>query len=146
MAKADANQLIEMVEKQYSKLPALPKNWTEVIVKITPWISLIFGILGVLTALAAFGIFTVAAPFMAMGSGVGVASGNIVASVLWFVSSALMLASFPGTRAAKMSGWRLLFYSEVANLASSAVIFSVSGVLGALIVFYILFQIKNHYK
>jgi hypothetical protein len=143
MAKTD---LIGMAEEQYKKLPPMPKNWVEVITKITPWISLVFGILGVLTSLAAFGIFTVATPFMAMGSGVGAASGNIVAAVLWFVSSALMLASFPGTRAMKMSGWRLLFYSEVANLVSSVVIFSLGGVVGALIVFYILFQIKHHYK
>ena len=81
-----------------------------------------------------------------MGSGVGAASGNIVASVFWFISSALMLAAFPGTRAMKMSGWTLLFYSEVAHLLSSVVIFSVSGVIGALIVFYVLFQIKSHYK
>ncbi|OGH12734.1 MAG: hypothetical protein A2776_01915 [Candidatus Levybacteria bacterium RIFCSPHIGHO2_01_FULL_40_10] len=143
---ASANQLIEMVEKWYAKLPPLPKSWTEVIVKITPWLALIFGVLGVLTSLAAVGILTVLAPFVAMGSGVGTASGGIIGAVLALVSSGLLLAAFPGTKAKKMSGWNMLFYSEVVSLVASVIAMTISGVVGVLIGLYILFQIKNHYK
>jgi hypothetical protein len=146
MAKNDANQLIGMVEEWYAKLPPLPKKWTEVIVKITPWISLVFGILGVLTSLAAVGILTVLAPFVAVGAGVGAASNGLIGGVLALVSSALLLAAFPGTRAKKMSGWNFLFYSEVVSLVANIVAISLGGVVGSLIGFYILFQIKSHYK
>ncbi len=146
MAKTDANQLIEMMEVQFKKLPPLPKNWTEVIVKITPWISLVFGILGVVTAVAAFGILTFLAPFVALGAGVGQAGNGVIGSLLFLVSSALLLASFPGTKAHKMSGWTFLFWSEVVNVVSNVVSLSLGGLVGAAIAFYILFQIKSYYK
>lgn len=147
MAKSnDVNQLIGTVEEWFSKLPPLPKKWNEVIVKITPWIALIFGVLGVFTALAAVGVLTVLAPFVAVGSGAGAASSGIIGSVLFLISSALLLLAFPGTKARKMHGWNLLFYSEVVSLISSVIAFSFGGVIGNLIGFYILFQIKSHYK
>ncbi len=146
MAKTDANQLIGMMEDWYSKLPPLPKSWTAVIVKITPWIALVFGVLGVLGSIAAFGILTFLAPFVALGGGVGAATNGVIGSVLALLSSGLLLAAFPGTRDNKMSGWNMLFYSEVVSLVSSIVFFTVGGVVGALIGFYILFQIKSHYR
>jgi hypothetical protein len=134
-----------MVGEWYSKLPPLPRNWNEVIVKITPWVALIFGVLGVLGSLAAVGILTFLAPFVAMGAGVGQATGGVVGSVLALVASALMVAAFPGTNARKVAGWNLLFWSEIVSLVSSVVFFSVSGVIGVLIGLYILFQIKSFY-
>ncbi len=146
MAKTDANQIVNTVEEWYSKLPPLPKSWTDVIVKITPWIALVFGALGVLGSIAAFGVLTVLAPFVAIGGGIGTAANGVIGSLLALVSSGLLLAAFPGTRARKMSGWRFLFWSEVVSLISAVIYFSVGGVTGALIGFYILFQIKSHYK
>ncbi len=146
MAKSDANQLIGMAEEQFKKLPPLPKQWNEVIVKITPWIALVFGVLGVLASLAAVGLLTFLAPFVALGGGIGTATNGIIGSVLALVSSALLLAAFPGTKANKMSGWNMLFYSEVVSLVASVVAISVGGVIGNLIGFYILFQIKSYYK
>lgn len=140
------NQLIGSVEKLYSQLPPLPKAWDEVIVKITPWVALVFGILGVLAALAAVGVLTFLSPFVAMGGGIGAATSGVIGSVLALVSSALLLAAFPGTKANKMSGWNMLFYSEAVSLVSSVVYFSVGGVVGVLIGLYILFQIKSYYK
>jgi len=146
MASTDVNQIIGTVEQQYAKLPPLPKPWVEVFVKVAPWISLIFGILGVLTSIAAFGILTFLAPFVTLGGGVGSAANGVIGSVLALVSSALLLASFPGLRDRKLAGWRLLFYSEVVSLISSVVFFSVGGVVWALVWFYILFQMKSHYR
>lgn len=147
MAKSnDVNQLIGTVEEWFSKLPPLPKKWNEVIVGITPWVALVFGVLGVLVSLAAFGILTFLAPFAVMGYGAGAASSGIIGSVLFLISSALLLLAFPGTKARKMQGWNLLFYSEVVSLISSVVAFSFGGVVGSVIGFYILFQIKSFYK
>lgn len=134
------------MEEWYGKLPPLPNNWRDVIVTITPWLALIFGVIGVLGSLAAVGVLTFLAPVVLLGGGIGVASGGIIGAVLALVASVLLVLAFPGTRAKKMSGWNLLFYSEVVSVVSSVVAFSVGGVVGALIGFYILFQIKSHYK
>lgn len=146
MTQNSVNQLVNTMEVQFKKLPPLPANWRDVIVNITPWLALVFGLIGVFGSLAAVGILTFLAPLVLLGGGVGVASGGIIGAVLALVASVLMVVAFPGTRAKKISGWNLLFYSEAVSLVSSVVFFSVGGVIGALIGFYILFQIKSHYK
>src|SRR3972149_5746654 len=135
------DQSISQMEEWFSKLPPLPSNWRDVIVNITPWLALIFGIIGVLGSLAAVGVLTFLAPFVVLGGGIGVASGGIIGAVLALVASILLVLAFPGTRDRKMSGWRLLFWSEVVSVISGIVAFSAGGVVGALIGFYILFQI-----
>lgn len=146
MAAKSSQDFIKMMEDWFSKLPPLPKNVNEVIVKITPWIALIFGVLGVLGSIALFGVTTVVAPLVAMGSGVGQATGGMVGAILALLSSVLLLAAFPGTNKRKMSGWTLLFYSEVVSTVASIIALNLTGVVGALIGFYILFQIKSYYK
>ncbi len=146
MTQNSVNQLVHKMERQFKKLPPLPANWRDVIVNITPWLALVFGLIGVFGSLAALGILTFLAPLVLLGGGVGVASGGIIGAVLALVASVLMVVAFSGTRAKKISGWNLLFYSEAVSLVSSVVFFSVGGVIGALIGFYILFQIKSHYK
>ncbi|MDP2632598.1 MAG: hypothetical protein Q8P25_02660, partial [Candidatus Curtissbacteria bacterium] len=113
--------------------------------KITPWLALIFGILGVLTGLAGFGILTAFVPF-AVAGGVGGYGLGFVAAIGLGVSSLMMLLAFPGLRAGKMGGWTMLFWSEIVNIVASLVGFSLGSVIGAIIAFYILFQIKPRYK
>ncbi|MBI4091989.1 MAG: hypothetical protein HY427_02185 [Candidatus Levybacteria bacterium] len=140
------DQLISQMGEWFSKLPPLPGNWRDVIVNITPWLALIFGIIGVLGSLAAVGVLTFLAPFVVLGGGIGVASGGIIGAILALVASVLLVLAFPGTRDRKMSGWKLLFWSEAVSVVSGVVAFSAAGIVGALIGFYILFQIKSHYK
>ena len=146
----NATDIIDMIEKWFAKAPVLPANAKDVIVKITPFIALIFGILGIMGALAGFGLLTAFAPLAVFGGMAGVSSygGGFLAALFWLASSALMLIAFPGTQARKLSGWNLLFWSELVNLVGAVVSISgiVSGIIGALIGFYLLFQIKSYYK
>ena len=142
MAETSVNDIIKMMEDWFAKAPALPENAKEVIVKITPIIAIVFGILGVLFSVSGMGVLTFLSPIAAMGVGTG-----FIGALFWFVASILMIASFPGTKARKISGWKMLFWSETINLAGSLASFSVlSGIIGALIGFYLLFQIKSFYK
>jgi len=145
MAKNSGDQIIDTMEKWYASIPPLPKSIRDFIVTITPWFALIFGIIGVLGSVAAFGVLTFLAPVVALGSGVGVASGGVIGSLLALVASVLLLAAFPGTNARKLTGWNLLFWSEGVSVVSSVVAFSVGGIVMGLIGFYILFQIKSSY-
>lgn len=137
---------MDRMEDWFMKLPELPKSATDVLVRITPWIALIFGILGVLGSLAGLGILTALSPFVMMGNGIGGTATSLLTALLSLASSALLLAAFPGTKAHKMQGWKMLFWSEVVSTISSVLLISLTGVIGAFIGFYLLYQIKRYYK
>ena len=137
--------LIKSLEDMFKKLPALPAKAIDVLVMITPWIALIFGILGVLSALTGLGVLTAFAPLAVAGAVGGYGLGYVALAAL-AISSVLMLVAFPGLKKVKAGGWRWLFYSEVASVIGSLVSISLGGIIGALIGFYLLFQIKSRYK
>lgn len=141
---AKKTDYMAQIEAWFMKLPALPKGGRDAIVTITPWLALIFGILGVLVGLAGVGLLTALSPVVFVGGGHPI--GAILGSILGLIGSALLLAAFPGTKARKMQGWTMLFWSEVASLVAAVVAISISGVLFSLIAFYLLYQIKSYYK
>jgi hypothetical protein len=146
MAKNNSiDSYIDMVGDYYKKLPELPKGGRDAVVTITPWLALIFGVLGVLVALGGLGIFTFLAP-VAMISGVRGAGTGVLIVLVSLISSALLLAAFPGTKAHQEKGWKFLYYSSVVGLIADIVTLSLSGVLFALIGFYFLYQIRSYYK
>lgn len=140
------NDYMEMMEEWFMKLPALPKNGKEGLVSVTPWVALVFGILGILASLAGLGLLTAFSPLIALSSGLAGAAGSVVGAVLGLVSSVLLLAAFLGTKAHKMQGWNMLFWSEAVSVVAAVLAFSLGGVLVSLIAFYLLFQIKSYYK
>ncbi len=146
MKQSSTDKVISTAEEWFAKLPPLPKDARSLIVKITPWIALIFGILGVLGAIGGLGIISGASGLVMMNSGVGGLGGSYVAVIIGLISSVLLLAAFPGTRAHKAKGWRLLFWSEAVNTIGAILAISLFGLLFALIGFYIIFQIKSYYK
>lgn len=143
---SQVDSVVKTVEGVYAKAPALPKGARDFLFAVTPWIALIFGILTILGSLSAFGLSAVFSPFASYSSGVGFAAGLMIASALGIVQGVLMVASFPGLRKAQLRGWNLLFWAEVLGIVSSVVLVSVAGVIGGLIVLYLLFQIKSYYK
>lgn len=152
MAKGNGKQMnfdeyVKMMEEWFSKLPPLPTNVKDILVKLAPWFALIFGIIGILGSIAATGFLTVLSPFIALGGGLGVATGGIVAGVLGLVGSVLTLMAYPGLRDRKMMGWKYSFYSQLTSVVAALVGLNLVGaVVSALIGFYILFQIKSYYK
>ncbi len=141
MKQSSADKVISTTEEWFAKLPVLPKDARELLVKIMPWVALIFGVLGVVGSLFAFGV--VSGTSAIVNTGIG---GGYVAIIIGLISAALLLAAFPGTRAHKEKGWKLLFWSEVVNTIGALLAISLFGVLFALIGFYVIFQIKSYYK
>ncbi len=149
MAKETSNNIIDTLEDFFKKAPALPANGREALVNITPWLAIIFGVLGVLGGLSSIGLLTAFSPLAALSGTPGVSSygGVVIASWIWLASSVLLIVAYPGLKARKLSGWNWLFYSDVLGVVGSVVAGSlVNAVLGALIGFYLLFQIKSYYK
>lgn len=143
-----SNDLVAVLEPHFAKAPSLPSNAKDVLVKILPWIALVFGILGVLGSISGLGLLTVASPLALFGGAEGVSSvgSGLIAALFWLVSSVLMLTAFPGLQGHKLQGWTLMFWSEVASVVGAILSLSLGGVLGAVIGVYLLYQIKSHYK
>ena len=135
------SDVVAMMEDWFKKAPELPVNAKETLVKITPWIALIFGVLGLLAGLGAVGV----SPVVVFG-GVRTSMMVLLSGILTIVSSAMLLMAYSKTKAHKIEGWRLLFWSAVVSLASSLVVGAiVSAIIWGLIEFYLLFQIKSYY-
>ena len=124
MAETKANSVVVSMEKVYAKLPPLPSSVKEFAVAVAPWLALIFGVLGVLGSLSAFGLSTVFSPVIALGGGVNVATGLIIASVIGLAESVMMLVAFPSLLKRKAAGWTLMFWVEVLAVLAAVISFS----------------------
>jgi hypothetical protein len=69
---------------------------------------------------------------------------------LLLAQGALELFAFPSLKARKVRGWNLMLYGLFLSLVGSVFTLSVSsivgGVLGFLIGYYFLYQVKSYYK
>lgn len=144
------NGLEAMLAPIFEKFPHLSEKNREGVVKISPWIALIFGILGIVGLLGVGGMGLGALSMMGYG---GYGLPMLIHLAIALLSSALLLMSYPGLKAMTKAGWNLAFYSEVVSVAGGVVGIAMWGgsdivgvVIGALIGFWILFEIRSHYK
>lgn len=91
-------------------------------------------------------MLTATSPFTAMYFGTGREMSIIISSLIGLLGSILLLVSFNGVKAYKMTGWRFLFYSQIVWIVSSVFTISLGGVIADLIGLYLIFQIKKYYK
>ena len=128
-----------LVKKAPFQIPDGGREW---IVKFGPWITVVLLILTLPLLLVALGI---GAFFMPWG-GVGYATGFGFLTLVVIVELGLMIAALPGLFARKMSGWQLLFYSQLVSIVYNLLTGSiVGGLLFGLIALYILFQVRTLY-
>ena len=164
---AQTNQLEESLKEIFvDKAPKLPENAKKILVQYAPWLSLIGGIL---TAWAAWSIWHwahLANTYVNYANQINEAFGsntiidNRLGVGIWLsmlvliVQAALLLLAFPGLRDHKKSGWNLVYYSVLVNLAYGIIVMFTSyggfgslvgAVIGAAISFYFLFQIRSRY-
>jgi hypothetical protein len=121
----------------------LPDNAREAIVKYGPWVVLVLLVLTIPALLLLLGIGTALVPFG--GAAYGVGFGYLALFVI--VEIGLEAASLPGLFKRKMSGWTLMFWSRMIGLVYSLLAGAIlSGLIGAVISFYLLFQVRALYK
>ncbi|MEI8232552.1 MAG: chromate transporter [bacterium] len=127
------------------KIPGLPDNVKEIIVKLSPWFAVISMIMLAPLILAAFGISAVALPFSYLG-GLHMGFGYTIGLVFSFGMIVLQLMAIPGLFKRQEKAWRLMFYSTLLSLLQQIFSFNLGGlVIGAVISFYFLFQVKSKY-
>lgn len=146
---ATLSSLEQWLASIFAKAPHLPEGGRQTLVKIAPWLALIFGILGLLGLLSS-GMLSSMFAFSFMGG--SVMQVSVVVSLLaGFLASLLELFAFKPLSARKKKGWNYLFYATVL-MAITAIINAVVGysgapgnIIGLLIGFWLLFEIRKYY-
>lgn len=129
-----------LVKKAPFQIPDNAKEW---LVQYGPWITVVLMVLMLPAVLFVLGVGTALVPF----GGVGYATGFGYLAIGLIVELGLTAASLPGLFARRMAGWKLLFYARAVGLVASLLAGNiVSALVGGLISFYILFQVRPLYK
>lgn len=144
------DQLTKSLDQYYAKVPALPTNIKELIVTLAPWLALAGAFFAVLGAWSLYSVMT--SPFVAMVARFGGVNNItwILSAVILVVTAVIYVMAFSPLRAKKVKGWNLMFYAIIVYVVSDIVTLSVGsivmGVIGALIGYYFLYQVKSYYK
>lgn len=147
--------------------PPLPPKAKQVLVEWAPWLSLIAGVLSLWGAWALWHWANVANAFVDYANSLSAIYGGqtVVAerltAVVWvgiavlIVEGLIYLLAFPGLRDRKKSGWNLLYWGALVNIAYGVVVmFTAYGgfgnllmsLIGTAIGMYLLFQIRSAYS
>lgn len=138
-------QLEHSIEAFYSKAPSLPKGLKEFIVKFGPWLMVVGLIVALPAMIAALGLTAFFAPFAFMAKAKMNTFGVDV--VIATVSLVLNAVALPGLFKRSMGGWRLLFYASLLTAFGNIVTLDFSSlIVGTLISWYVLFQVKSYYR
>ncbi|MEK9151734.1 MAG: hypothetical protein AAB547_03825 [Patescibacteria group bacterium] len=129
----------------------LPMGLKEFIVKVSPYLIVIFAVLSLPLILAAIGISTAFAPLGMMGAygyGFGWGLSAIISLVVAVIVLVMEVMAVPGLFKRTRGAWRLIFYASIVSLIGSIISVSgiIGGIIGAVIGWYILFQVKELYK
>lgn len=151
--KSDAKGLLSQLEAMLdtymvTKAPfTLPGELKEFIVKVSPYLVIVFAVLALPLIFGALGLTAVLSPFAAMGGyGYGWGFGAIISLVVAAVSLVMEVMAVPGLFKRTKASWRLLFYVSVVSLVGSILSLNIiGGIIGAVIGWYILFQVKDKY-
>ncbi len=151
--------LLKVLDENYAKAPALPKQWTDLIVNFAPWLALlggvlglIFGVMGLLASLSLLGLVASVAPLGVYGAAYGpqYIFAVVVGALVLLATGLLSLLAYPSLKARKEKGWNLMFYVLVLGIVSSIVSLNVFSIVMSLVValieYYVLYQVKSYYK
>jgi len=140
-------KLIETLDEYFGKkAPQLPAKVKEVIVKISPYLAIIgviFIILSIIPLITlVFGLSVVsvyAAAVMPMT--------NVYISFAVMIIIAIMyVIAIPGLFKRTKKSWNMMFYAQLVSALGSLVSYNfISLIIGLIISFYILFQVRSYY-
>ncbi len=131
------------------KAPALPQNAKEIIVKIAPFLAILSLIFTLPAILLLFGLGSLATMFAPLGGVRAVSSiPTMWIGILLLIPVVILeVMAVPGLFAKTAKAWKYMYWSQLIVVVSNLVQFNIVGaLLGALIGFYILFQVKSFYK
>lgn len=126
------------------KFPPFSESVKEFLVQYGPYFILVLSILGVLGILTALGVGSAAIGLGAVSAGLGLTF--YVGIAMGTITLIMYLMAFTPLRARKRAGWNLLYYALLIGLLSSLLQLHILGaVVGGVIGFWVLFQIREKY-
>lgn len=151
-AKADMRGMVDQFEAfldehMVKNAPFhIPAGGKEFIVTVSPYLTIVMAIIAIPVIVAALGITAFLSPFAMMGGYSHFGVLGLLSGILSLIALVLDLSAVKGLFARTHASWRLLYYVSLISLASSLVSFNiVSGIIGSIIGWYILFQVKSLY-
>jgi hypothetical protein len=134
------NSLIATLDLYFGKkAPQLPAGLKSFLVKVAPYITLLGILFTIPVVLTLFGLS------VGFGYGVG-ASGFSLSVILTIIVIVLEIIALPGLFKPSSKGWTMMFYATLVSLLQNLLMMNWVGfVLGAVISFYFLFQLKSYY-
>lgn len=140
-------ELEKTLSAWFAKLPNLPANVREVLVKLAPYFAIIGFVLSLPAILVLIGLGAVAGPIMAVGGMWSAAGSGAVALVFAIISAVLLGLSISGLFARHQEGWRYMYYNALAGGVYAILRFDLGSlIIGTGISLYVLFQIRSSYK
>lgn len=143
--KDKAGALESWLAPLFAKAPHLPEGGRKVVTDIAPWLSLIFGVLGLLALTSGGMLALLLSPLLLMSGSLHV----IISVVFGIISAVLSILSFKPLQEMKKTGWNLAFYSliisSISTIVSILFVGSLGGVLGIVLGCYVLFEVREMY-
>lgn len=128
------------------KAPSLPDNIKEIIVKFSPYLSIIALVFSIPALLGLIGLYTFFSPAILLG-GARYGFSSIVSIVFLVIILVLEGMAIPGLFARKASAWKLIFYVALVNAVDALLHLNLGGlIIGTAISLYFIYQVKSYYK
>lgn len=133
----------------FAKFPHIPMGGRQTLTKIAPWLALIFGVLGLLGIVSAGSLMSYLS-FSVLGMGM-IQITMFISLLAGLIACILEILAFKPLKAMKKKGWDLLFYATVLTTATTilSLLFGYSEIgslIGALIGFWLLFEVRGLYQ
>ena len=126
------------------KAPSLPKQIKELLVNYGPYLIIVSLLFAIPSILALFGLSALSVPFSSFGR---LGFNYTLSTIVLLITLVLQVIALPGLLKKKASAWRLMYYAVLVSAVHSLLLFNLGGlIIGTLLSFYILFQIKSYYK
>lgn len=142
------NQIESKLEEVFTgkKIPALPDNVKEILVKLNPWFALFMMITLLPLLLAALGLSAVLLPISFIG-GFQTGIGGTLGLIFGIAMIIIELMAIPGLFKRQAKAWKLMFYVTLLSALQNILSFNLGGlIIGGAISCYFLFQIKSKYN
>lgn len=131
------------------KAPVLSPQIKDFIVKIAPYLAVISVLLTLPAILLLLGLGSLATILAPIGGMHAVATvPTMWLGILLLIPSVIFEAmAIPGLFARSKTGWKYMYWAQLFSVLSSLIQLNIVGaIIGALIGFYLLFQVRSYYK
>lgn len=125
----------------------IPTGGKEFLVKVSPYVVLVVAILTIPAIVVGLGLTAILSPFAMMGGYYHYGALGLISGALSLAALVIELMAVNGLFKRTHAAWHLLFYASLIMFVGNLLSFNViNGIIGSLIGWYILFQIKELYK